>query len=490
MNLVTLLNKINAIEVTGSPEEKEIESIEIDSRKVKPGALFIAIKGFQTDGHYFIPQAISNGAAAVMLQNSEAVPDELFTVNNVVKIVVKDTRKLLPFISDYFYGSPSKKLTLIGITGTKGKTTTTYFLREIFLEAGISSGLIGTNKNIIGKKEIPSHLTTPEANEINELLALMVEQDCKAAVMEASSHSIDLGRVEYLDFDIGIFTNITSDHMDYHKTFENYLEVKSRFFKQLKRDGKIIYNSDDENWEKILKGAKAGAFSYGAGDEAYFRMKDIEFSLHGTSWKLYFENEEIALRTKLIGHFNAYNATAAFAAAYLLGLKAETISRAIAKAPQVPGRFEVVGGGKKKVIVDYSHTADSLKQALLAVRHIVGNNFPVYTVFGCGGDRDKTKRPLMGSIAETFSDRVIITSDNPRSEDPLGIIADIKAGLKKKNHEIIEDRELAIKKAIEESPEDAVILIAGKGHENYQEIKGKRRHFSDKETALKYLGEV
>jgi len=489
MILAEILNHIPVIHIWGNAEEKDIKNIVIDSRKVTPNSLFVAIKGFKTDGHNYIQHAISRGASAVILQEGSKVPDEIFTVNNVVKILVENTRKVLPEISSFFYGHPSKRLTLIGITGTKGKTTTTYFLRNIFVEAGVSSGLIGTNKNLIGRKELPSHLTTPEAHEINEMLALMIEEECKAAVMEASSHSIDMGRIEHLDFDIGIFTNITSDHLDYHKTFESYLQVKNKFFRSLKETAKIVYNIDDDNWPRILKGTKARAFSFGLKDEAFFKIKNIEFNLEGTWWKLNFENNEIDLKTRLIGHFNAFNATAAFAAAYLIGIKPNIIKKAIENTPQVPGRFEVLGKGSKKVIVDYSHTADSLKQALLAVRHIVGNNYPVYTVFGCGGDRDKSKRPVMGSIAETFSDFVIVTSDNPRNEDPLEIIKDIEKGLRKENHKIIESREEAIKKAIESSPANAVVLVAGKGHEDYQEIKGVRHHFSDKEMALKYLGE-
>jgi UDP-N-acetylmuramoyl-L-alanyl-D-glutamate--2,6-diaminopimelate ligase len=489
MKLSEVLDAIEVIQVVGNAEEKEVERVEIDSRKVGEKTIFVAIKGFKTDGHKFIPQAIASGASAIVLDDNSIYPEDIFTSNNVVKILVENTRKILPKISNVVYGHPSKKMSLIGVTGTKGKTTTTYFLREILLAAGISSGLIGTNKNFIGDEEVPSKLTTPEANEINELLALMIEQECRAAVMEVSSHSISLSRVVDLDFDIGIFTNIASDHLDFHKTFENYLEAKRQFFVSLKEDGKIIYNIDDEHYKEVLKGSVAKRISYGFSDKADYKIKDVEFNLDGTNWILEFDEEEVFLQTKLIGSFNAYNASAAFATAKLLGIETEIIKKAILNTPQVPGRFEVVSRGAKKAIVDYSHTAGSLEEALKAVRHIVGENFPVYTVFGCGGDRDKTKRPVMGEIAERYSNFVIVTSDNPRSEEPMKIIEEIEKGMKKDNYKIIENREEAIRFAIENSEDEAVILIAGKGHETYQEIKGVRHHFSDKEVAEKYLKE-
>ena len=490
MNLAEVLDSLNVIHVLGNAEEKEVERVEIDSRKVGDKTVFVAIKGFKTDGHRFIPDAISAGAVAVVLQDDSQVPDEIFTRNNVVKILVENTRKVLPKLSSIVYGAPSKKMRLIGVTGTKGKTTTTYFLRQILLAAGISNGLIGTNRNYICDKEYPSRLTTPEANEINELLALMIEQNCKTAVMEVSSHSLELNRVDELDFDIGIFTNITSDHLDFHLTFEKYLEAKRKFFLQMDEKGKIVFNSDDEHAEEVLKGSVAERFSYGTDDEADYRMEKIEFDLDGTSWTLKMRGKELNLHTKLIGKFNAYNATAAVATADLLGISSDIIAKAVEETPQVPGRFELVSFGKKKVIVDYAHTADSLEQTLLSVRHIVGDDFPLYTVFGCGGDRDKSKRPVMGAIAERYSSFVIITSDNPRSEEPLEIIKEIESGMSGENHKVIEDREQAIRWAILNSEDESVVLIAGKGHETTQEIKGVKKHFSDKEVATKYLMEL
>ncbi len=492
MKLSELLDAIEVVQVLGNAEDKEVERVEIDSRKVEGSkVIFVAIKGFKTDGHKFIPEAIAKGAEAIILDDDSLYSDEIFTSNGVVKIVVKNTRKILPKIADIVYGQPSKKMSLIGVTGTKGKTTTTYFLREILLTAGISSGLIGTNKNFICEEEVPSHLTTPEANEIHEMLALMIEQECRSAVMEVSSHSIALSRVVDLDFDIGIFTNIASDHLDFHGTFENYLEAKRQFFVTLKEDGKIVYNIDDEHHGEVLKGSVAGKISYGTAPEADFRITDVEFDLEGTNWVIEHSGEKYFAGTKLIGAFNAYNATAAFAAAILLGIKPDVALRGITNTPQVPGRFEVVKSDDgKKAIIDYSHTAGSLEEALKAIRHIVGEDYPVYTVFGCGGDRDKTKRPVMGRIAEKYSNFVIVTSDNPRSEEPMRIISEIVGGMEKENHRVIEDREEAIRWAIENSEDNAVILIAGKGHETYQEIKGVRKHFSDKEVAEKYLKEL
>ena len=487
MLLSQLINTLQTIQVIGYTDDFEFDNITIDSRQVKKGTLFIAIKGYKTDGHLFIQQAISNGASVVVLEDDSKISEQIFIKNNVVKILVENSRIALAKLADTLYGSPSKKLNLIGITGTKGKTTTTYFLKSIFENANIKSGLIGTNKNMIGQKEIKTKMTTPEAHIINSLLNEMVKENCKQCVMEVSSHSLELHRVDFLDFNVGVFTNITSDHLDFHNNFENYLAAKKIFFDQLKPEAKIIYNKDDENYTKLLKDSKAEKISYALHSDADIKIDNVSYSLEGTNFTIKYLGKEHNVATKLIGEFNAYNATAAFAASIYSGLNVSQAIAGITATPQVPGRFEVINNNNKKVIVDYSHTADSLKQALSAIKHIVQDERPVYTVFGCGGDRDKTKRPVMGSIAEALSDYVYVTSDNPRTEDPFEILNDIQKGLKKDNHKIIEDREEAIKQAIEKAEDNAVILIAGKGHETYQEINGVRNYFSDKEVALKYL---
>jgi UDP-N-acetylmuramoyl-L-alanyl-D-glutamate--2,6-diaminopimelate ligase len=277
--------------------------------------------------------------------------------------------------------------------------------------------------------------------------------------------------------------------MDYHKTFEHYLASKKILFDTISKSGQLIINADDPNAEKISKDSKAKKYFYGNQENANFRLKNVEFDLDGTRFEIIYMGNEYRLETKLVGHFNAYNAASAFASAVLSGISPEIAAEGIRTTPQVPGRFEVVSKKNKKVIIDYSHTSDSLKQALTAVQHIVKNERPIYTVFGCGGDRDKTKRPVMGNIASEMSDKVFVTSDNPRTENPFEILNQVVAGIKKENYKVIENREEAIRSAIFESEEDAVILVAGKGHENYQEINGVRRHFSDKETAEKYLEE-
>lgn len=489
MKLSTLLNKVKVIQVFGNAELKEITDISIDSRSVTKNSLFFAIEGMKTDGHNFINDVINKGAPAVVVQNADAVPDQVFTHNNCVKIVVDNSRKSLAEFSNIFYGEPSKKLSLIGVTGTKGKTTTAFYVKNVFQNAGFNSGLIGTIANYIGDREVKTSLTTPQANEINFLLAQMVNEQCSHCVMEVSSHALRLNRADHLNFSTGIFTNITSDHMDYHKTFEHYFESKKILFDGINQSGKIIYNADDKNSSAIIKDSKAQKFSFGTAENAVFRIKNIEFSLEGTNYQLSWNGTEYHISTSLVGHFNAYNSASAFSIAVTYGIDPMIAAEGIKSTPQVPGRFEIVSVKNKKAIIDYAHTSDSLKQALTAVHHLTKNERPVYTVFGCGGDRDKSKRPEMGSIASSMSDRVYVTSDNPRTEDPFSIIEGIIKGINTNNYRLIENREEAIRSAIFESEDNSVILIAGKGHEDYQEINGVRKHFSDKEIAQKYLAE-
>jgi UDP-N-acetylmuramoyl-L-alanyl-D-glutamate--2,6-diaminopimelate ligase len=489
MKLSELLNKVKAIQVIGNAESKEIDSITFDSRSAKKSSIFFAIEGMKLDGHKFIQDVINQGTAAVVMQKADFVPDQIFSHADCVKIVVEDSRKALAEFSNIFYGEPSKKITLIGVTGTKGKTTTAFYVKNIFEYAGFKTGLIGTIANYIGAKEIKTMLTTPQANEINSLLAQMVKEGCTHCVMEVSSHALHLHRADYLNFTSGIFTNITSDHMDYHNTFEHYLNAKKILFDMISSDGKIVYNADDASAKKLIKNSSAQKYSYGTINNAEFKIQNVEFSLEGTTFTLDYEKKHFDLSTSLIGHFNAFNATSAFVTAVELGVNPNIAIEGIRTTPQVPGRFEVVSEKNKKVIVDYSHTSDSLKQALTAIQHIVKNKRPIYTVFGCGGDRDRTKRPIMGEIASSMSDRVYVTSDNPRTEDPYLIIDEILKGIKTNNYRVNENREEAIRSAIFESEDNAVILVAGKGHESYQEINGVRKHFSDKEIAQKYLVE-
>ncbi|MDD5607215.1 MAG: UDP-N-acetylmuramoyl-L-alanyl-D-glutamate--2,6-diaminopimelate ligase [Ignavibacterium sp.] len=487
MELTQLINSVSSIQITGNIQRKDVADIVYDSRKVQKNSVFVAVKGFNNDGHRFLQEAIAKGAIAVVVEDNEALPDDLITHSQIAKILVKDSRKALAELSKGFYKNPTSTLKLIGITGTNGKTTSAFILKNIFQSNGYKSGLIGTIANYIGTEKVDAKLTTPESNDLNKMFYEMIQSGCEYAVMEVSSHSLILNRVYGLDFKTAIFSNITSDHLDFHKSFDDYLKAKKILFDNLNNSSFAIINKDDKNSEQIVKDSKAEIFTYGISDGSDYKIKNIIYDLTGTDFTITYKKTDYKIHTSLIGVFNAYNAASAFAAAHCLGFSTEKIVKGIESTPQVPGRFEVLGKGMKKIIVDYSHTADSLEKALQAIREIVKDKKQVVTVFGCGGDRDKTKRAVMGKIASELSDKVFVTSDNPRTENPLSIIDDIKKGISKNNFELEENREEAIKKAIQSSNDSAVVLIAGKGHENYQEINGVRNHFSDQGVALKYL---
>lgn len=489
MELTQLLNSVHAIQVTGEVQRRDAADIVYDSRKVQKNSVFVAIKGYKTDGHKFLQDAINKGAVAVVVENENSIPDEFVAHAKIAKIVVKDCRKALAELSRGFYKNPTNKLKLIGITGTNGKTTSTFILKNILQTAGYKTGLVGTIANYVGDQKIDSKLTTPESNDLNRMFYDMISAGCSHAIMEVSSHSLILNRVYGLDFSAAIFSNITSDHLDFHNTFDEYLKAKKILFDGLSSNSFAIINSDDVSANEIVKDSKAKVITYGISDNSDYQIKNIKYDLNGTDFTISNNKIEYSINTSLIGTFNAYNAASAFATAHSLGVNANKIIEGIKSSPQVPGRFEVIGKGKKKVIVDYSHTADSLEKALQAIREIVKDKNQIVTVFGCGGERDKTKRPIMGKVASDMSDKVFVSSDNPRTENPYDIIKDIIKGISKNNYEIEENREEAIAKAIQISNDDAVILIAGKGHENYQEINGIRNHFSDQEIALKYLAE-
>lgn len=487
MELTKLINSINVIQVSGELERKDIAEIHFDSNKVKSNTIFVAIKGFQTDGHKFILDAINKGATAIILDNNNLVPEDIFIHRNVTKILVKDSRTALSQASNALYSEPSKKLKLIGVTGTKGKTTTTFIIKNVLELNNIKSGLFGTIENYIGNEKINSKLTTPEANEINYYMNEMLLNGCTHCVMEVSSHSLELKRVKNLYFTGAVFTNITSDHLDFHQTFENYFSAKKILFDDLSENSFVVFNNDDSNGKNITEKTKAEKFSYGFNENSDFKISNLSFDFSGTSYQLYFNNKNYNISIPLVGKFNAYNSAAAFATLYKLGIEDKLIINSLNKINHIPGRFEVINNGNKKVIIDYAHTSDSLEQTLKTVLELKKENENIITVFGCGGNRDKTKRPIMGKIASELSNKVIITSDNPRKENPELIINDIIKGIQKENYNKIENREEAIQKAVNESDENAIILIAGKGHENYQEINGVRNHFSDKEIAEKYL---
>ncbi len=487
MNLSEILNSVEAIQVIGNAEEKTIAKITIDSREVEKNSLFVAIKGFRTDGHKFVMNAVNSGASAIVLQDDSGSPDELFNKSDCVKILVKDSRAALADIAHIYYGKPSEHLVLIGITGTKGKTTSAFFVKNVLESAGKKTGLIGTISNYIGDEILESKLTTPEAHQINEMLKRMKDSGCEYCVMEVSSHALALKRVRNLDFNYTVFTNITSDHLDFHKTFEEYLDSKKILFDEAQPSAIVLCNADDKSWQRVIADSEGIIYLYGSSDVSDFKIENADYNLDGTSFSIKYHGIKTPITTSLIGKFTPYNAAVSYAIGLLEGIESEVLVNGISGTPQVLGRFEVISKNNKKVIIDYSHTADSLEQSLVSIKHIVGESRPIYTVFGCGGDRDKSKRPVMGEIAERYSSKIYITSDNPRSEDPFEIIDQIKTGLKFNKHKVIENREEAIKTAVQESENDAVVLIAGKGHETYQEINGVRNYFSDKEVAEKYL---
>ncbi len=464
----------------------EIEKISVDSRDVDDKTLFVAIKGFNFDAHSVLSDVINKGAAAVVIEKDN-LPDGIYSHSNTIKIVVPDTREALAVVSDLFYGSPSSKMNLYGITGTKGKSTSAFFMKSILEAAGRKSGLIGTIKNVIGDRDIPTKLTTPESYTINNLLSEMLTEGISDCVMEVSSHALSLKRVYGLDFDVAAFTNLASDHLDFYGTRENYFRAKKILFDSLKPSGVAVINADDDFSEQIVSDCKGKIVRFGLSENADYRIKKIDFDFSGTRFTVEKSGKEIFLETALIGDFNAYNALLAFVMAVESGISIEDAVKGISSMPQVPGRFEVIKSNGKTVVIDYAHTAGSLEAVLKATRKIAGNKMKILIVFGAGGDRDKTKRPEMGKAAEKYSDKIFVTSDNPRTESPNEIIEDVVAGLVNKNVYVNPDREEAIKSAISEADENSVIIIAGKGHEDYQEINGVRNHFSDKEIAEKYL---
>lgn len=488
MRLNEILNHLSVIQLTGDFFAKEITGIHYNSSKVTKDSIFVAIKGFKTDGHLYAIDAYHQGAAAVIVEDLYSIPDEIFRRSGQAKIVVADTRKALAQLSNAYYGFPSKNLLLFGVTGTKGKTTTTFIIRHILQKAGHKTGMIGTIANMIGDEKIPTDLTTPESVELNSLFARMVAEGCTAAVMEASSHSLFLKRTYGLDFDGAIFTNLSSEHRDFHETMDDYASAKKILFDGLKSGAPAVYNMDDEYGCFVAKDTEGRKIGFGKNTGDY-KIENINYDFSGTSFTLLHNGVRVDLRTALVGEFNAYNAAAAYIMMVEAGFDKNLVAEGIAEAPQVDGRFELIQKGDKKVLVDYAHSPGALEQVLLSINKLAGES-PVYTVVGCGGNRDKTKRPVMGRIASEMSAKAVITSDNPRDEDPVEIINEVVAGITKENFVVFVDREEAIKHAILESPANAIILVAGKGHEDYNLIKGVKSHFSDREVTNKYLSQL
>jgi len=459
-----------------------VKGICSDSRKVKEGFAFIAVKGTLSDGHEFIEKAITSGASVIVC---EKMPGTI--QDNVTYVTVKDSAFALGVIASNFYGTPSEKLKLVGVTGTNGKTTTVTLLYKLFSALGYNVGLISTVDNRIIDDVIPSTHTTPDPIALNELLKRMIEKGCTHAFMEVSSHAIDQERIAGVKFAGAIFTNITHDHLDYHKTFENYIRAKKKYFDELGSDAFALVNADDKRGMVMLQNTKATKYTYGLKKMVDFKGKIITNSIEG----LELEVGDKSVWFKMIGDFNAYNLLGVYGAAVLLGEEADEVLTQLSSLHGAPGRFELVlPGAKVTAIVDYAHTPDALKNVLETIAEFRSGAENVITVVGCGGNRDVTKRPLMASIACKLSDKVVLTSDNPRDEDPMAIIKDMQTGIlptETKKTLVIADREEAIKTACMMAKEKDIVLIAGKGHETYQEIKGVKYPFDDREVVERML---
>ena len=482
MKLQELLKNIKPLRIEGSTDV-DITGVNIDSRKIKDGHLFVAMKGTQTDGHKFIPKALELGARAVLCED---MPEKL--ADGVTYVQVESTEDAVGKVATLFHGDPSKHLTLVGVTGTNGKTTIATLLYNMFREFGYRCGLLSTVCNYIDGKPIPADHTTPDPIELNELLGEMVKAGCQYAFMECSSHAIHQKRIGGLKFAGGIFTNLTRDHLDYHKTFENYRNAKKAFFDGLPKGSFAITNADDKNGMIMVQNTAATVRTYSTRTAADYKGRILEESIEGMMLDI--DGREVSVR--FVGRFNVSNLLAVYGTALMLGKTPEDTLRVLSAMHPVNGRFEAIHSPKGfNAIVDYAHTPDALVNVLTAIGEIVKGKGHIITVCGAGGNRDKGKRPLMAQEAVKGSDRVIITSDNPRFEDPQDIINDMLAGLNDEQRQkviSICDRREAIRTAAMMAQPGDVILVAGKGHEPYQEIKGVKHHFDDHEEIKKAFG--
>jgi UDP-N-acetylmuramoyl-L-alanyl-D-glutamate--2,6-diaminopimelate ligase len=472
--LKDILYKTGIEEVIGSTDVR-IKNICFDSRKAKQGSLFVAITGTKVDGHQFIDEVIEKGAVAIIC---EKIPEK--KREGITYVLVNNSAFALSIIAGNFYDNPSEKIRLVGVTGTNGKTTIVTLLFHLFRELGYGVGLLSTVKNQINELVIPSTHTTPDALQLNELLSAMVDAGCRYCFMEVSSHAVSQKRNAGLKYAGGVFTNITHEHLDYHKTFDEYIKAKKSFFDQLPKDAFALTNTDDGNGMVMIQNTKAYKYTYSLRSMSDYKCKLIENHFSGLILNI--DGHEV--HCKLVGSFNAYNITAAYATAILLDEDKMNVLPHISSLAPVEGRFDYVTSNKKVVgVVDYAHTPDALQNVLNTIHDLSGGKGNVITIVGCGGDRDTSKRPVMAKIACELSDKVILTSDNPRSEDPVAIIHQMEKGIAP--HELrktlsITDRREAIKTAVTLAQPGDIILVAGKGHEKYQEIKGERTPFDDK----------
>ena len=473
MHLKQLLNKVDVISVHGN-EDIKINNIEFNSKKINNNDLFVAIKGEKFNGHIFIDDAISNGALAIVVSE---VPAKLY--KDKTYVVVKDTALCLPFLAKNFYENISKNIKLIGVTGTNGKTSIVSLLHQLFALMGEKSGMLSTVQNKIGSLTLDTTHTTPDILTIYRLLQKMVDKKCKYCFMEVSSHAIDQFRVKGLNFDIAVFTNLTHDHLDYHKTFSIYRDIKKSFFDSLEEDAIAIINRDDKNSKKMGESTKANKLYYSLKILADYNCKIIEYDFEGTLIKI--NNQDLWI--KLVGEYNVYNVLAVFAVAKKLGFSEKTLFRYVSMLDSPEGRFQIVRSSNKIIgIVDYAHTPDALENILKVINKINIKNSKIITIIGCGGNRDMDKRPKMAKVACTLSSNVIFTNDNPRDEDPKKIISQMMKGVSKIQLEkviVVEDRLQAIKTAYILAKTNDIILLAGKGHEKYQQLKNEKIEFDD-----------
>lgn len=471
-----IISKDDALEVIGLPDVM-ISDITFDSRQVKKNSCFVAIRGTQVDGHEYIDKALELGASVIVC---EVLPKNL--IEGIAYIRVKDSSEVLGKMASSFYDNPSDKIKLVGITGTNGKTTTVTLLYRLFNKLGFKSGLLSTVVNYIGDDVIPATHTTPDAIQLNKLLAQMVEAGCTHCFMEVSSHSVVQNRIAGLKFTGAIFSNITHDHLDFHKTFDEYIKAKKRFFDLLPSSAFALTNIDDRNGRVMVQNTSAKVNTYSLRSMANFKCKVIENHFDGMLLNL----DSVEVWTRLVGGFNAYNILAIYAAARLLGVEKETVLTELSSMTAVSGRFEHMKSPKEiNVVVDYAHTPDALQNVIDTINEIRNPDKKLITVVGAGGNRDKTKRPVMAKVAVEGSSMVILTSDNPRLEEPDDILNDMKVGIEPSmvgKVLTIVDRKEAIRTAYMLANQGDIILVAGKGHENYQEIKGVKHHFDDKEV--------
>lgn len=485
MLLSDLLYRVAIRQVSGTTD-LEVSDLQVDSRRISPGAVFVAVKGGATDGHQFIDKAIENGAKAVVLEQMPA-----HAIPGIVYVQVGNSAAAAGYMADNFFGHPSEKMKVVGVTGTNGKTTIATLLYKLFSALGHKCGLLSTVDNHIGDRVLPATHTTPDAISLNQLLKEMADEKCTHVFMEVSSHAVHQHRITGLRFAGGLFSNITHDHLDYHKTFDEYIRVKKAFFDSLPSTAFAISNADDKRGEVMLQNTQAKKYYYSLKTMADYKGKILENTLAGLVMNI--NDQEVHFR--LIGEFNAYNLLAVFGAALTMGEEKQEVLRCLSVLTGAEGRFDYLVSAREKVIVivDYAHTPDALLNVLATIRKLKKGFESVITVVGCGGDRDKTKRPLMAQAACEHSDRVIFTSDNPRSEDPAMIIKDMEEGLPvayKRKYISITDRREAIKTAISLAKPEDIVLVAGKGHEKYQEIKGVKHHFDDKEVVKEMFDEL